>query len=52
MQHGIGGLVAGQRLLAEVLVRLGEALHLREARVQRHGGVVGVLRQVQVSRAP
>lgn len=52
VQHRVGGLVAGEGLLAEVLVGLGQALHLGEARVERHRGVVGVLRQVQVGRAP
>lgn len=52
MQDGIGRLVARQRLLAEVLVRLGQALHLGEACVERHGWVAGVLRHVEVSGPP
>ncbi len=48
MQDGVGRLVARQALLGEVLVRLGQALHLGEAGVERHGGVVGVLGQVEV----
>lgn len=52
MQDGVGRLVSRQRLLAEVLVRLGEALHLREACVERHGRVAGVLGHVQVGRPP
>ena len=51
MQYGIGRLVASQRLLAKMLVRLCQTLHLGEARVKRHGGVVRVLGQVQVRRA-
>lgn len=49
VQDSIGRLVARQRLLAEVLVRLCEALHLRKARIERHGRVAGVLGHVQVS---
>lgn len=52
VQDGVGRLVAGQRLLAEVLVRLGQAFHLGEASVERHGGVAGVLRHVEVRRPP
>lgn len=48
VQDGVGRLVARQRLLAEVLVGLGQALQLREARVERHGRVAGVLGHVQV----
>lgn len=48
VQDGAGRLVARQRLLAEVLVWLGEALHLRKACVERHGRVAGVLGHVQV----
>lgn len=48
MQDSVGWLVAGQGLLAEVLVRLGEALHLCEASVERHGRVARVLGHVQV----
>lgn len=51
VQHSVSRLVASQRLLAEVLVRFREALHLSEACVQRHGGVVRVLSQVQVRSA-
>lgn len=50
VQDGVGRLVARQRLLAEVLVRLGQALHLGEASIERHGGVAGVLRHVEVRR--
>jgi len=50
VQDGVGGLVASQRLLAEVLVGLGQALHLGEAGVEGHGRVAGVLAHVQVGR--
>lgn len=50
VQDSVGRLVSRQGLLAEVLVRLCQALHLREARVERHGRVAGVLGHVQVSR--
>lgn len=52
VQDGIGRLVARQRLLAEVLVRLGQALHFGEACVECHGWVAGVLCHVEVSRPP
>lgn len=51
MQDGVGWLVACQRLLAEVLVRLRQALHLSEPCVERHGWVARVLRHVQVRSA-
>lgn len=51
MQNCIGRLVSRHGLLAEVLVRLSEALHLAEASVEGHGGVGWVLRHVQVSRS-
>lgn len=49
VQDGIGRLVSRQGLLAEVLVRLCEALHLCKARVEGHGRVAGVLGHIQVS---
>lgn len=49
VQDSVGRLVARQRLLAEVLVRLRQALHLCKACVERHGWVTGVLGHVQVS---
>lgn len=52
VQDSVGWLVARQRLLAEVLVRLGQTLHLGEASVERHGRVAGVLGHVQVGRPP
>lgn len=52
VQDGVGWLVARQRLFAEVLVRLRQALHLGEASVERHGRVAGVLGHVQVGRPP
>lgn len=52
VQDGVGRLVPRQRLLAEVLVRLRQALHLREASVERHRRVAGVLGHVQVGRPP
>lgn len=48
VQDGVGGLVASQRLLGQVLVALGQTLHLGKAGVESHGGVAGVLRHVQV----
>lgn len=52
VQDSVGRLVARQWLLAEVLVRLREALHLCKAGIERHGRVTGVLRHVQVSCPP
>lgn len=52
VQHRVGRLVPRQRLLGQVLVRLGQTFHLCEASVERHGRVAGVLRHVQVSRPP
>lgn len=52
VQDSVGWLVARQRLLAEMLVRLGQTLHLSKASVERHGGVAGVLRHVEVGRPP
>ena len=52
VQHGVGGLVPRHGLLAEVLVGLGQTLHLAEARVERHGRVGGVLGHVEVGRPP
>ena len=52
VQHSVGRLVPGHGLLAEVLVGLGQTLHLAEARVQGHGGMGGVLRHVEVGRPP
>lgn len=51
MQDGVGRFVPGHGLLAEVLVRLGQTLHLAEAGVEGHGGVGGVLRHVEVGGA-
>lgn len=51
MQDGVGGLVPRHGLLAEVLVGLGQTLHLAEARVEGHGGVGRVLRHVEVGRS-
>lgn len=48
MQNCIGRLVSRHGLLAEVLVGLGETLHLTEASVEGHGGVGRVLRHVQI----
>lgn len=50
MQHCIGRLVPRHGLLAEVLVGLGETLHLAEASVEGHGGVGRVFCHVQVGR--
>lgn len=52
MQHSIGGLVPGERLFGQVLVRLCQTFHLCEASVERHGRVAGLLRHIQVSRPP
>lgn len=48
MQDGVGRLVPGHGLLAEMLVGLGQTLHLAEAGVECHRGVGGVLRHVEV----
>lgn len=48
VQDGVGWFVPGHRLLAEVLVGLGQTLHFAEAGVEGHGGVGGVLRHVEV----
>lgn len=48
VQDGVGRFVPGHGLLAEVLVGLGQTLHLAEAGVEGHGGVGGVLRHVEV----
>lgn len=50
VQDSVGWLVACQRLLAEVLVRLRQALHLGEAGIERHGRVARILGHVQVGR--
>lgn len=52
VQDGVGWLVSCQRLLAEVLVRLRQALHFCEASVERHGRVARVLGHVQVGCSP
>lgn len=46
VQNSVGWLVPCQRLLAEMLVRLRQALHLSEASVERHGRVARVLGHV------
>ena len=48
MQDGVGGLISRQTLLAQVLVRFRQTLHLAEALVERHGRVVSVLGNSQV----
>lgn len=52
MQHGVGRLVAGQRLFGQVLVGLCQTLHLSEASVESHGRVTGVLGHIEVRRPP
>ena len=52
VQHGVGGLVAGQRLFGQVLVGLCQTFHLGEASVESHGRVTRVLGHVQVRRPP
>lgn len=49
VQDSVGRFVSRQGLFAEVLVRLGKALHLCKACVERHGRMTGVLRHVEVS---
>lgn len=51
VQNGVGRFVPGHGLLAQVLVGLGQTLHLTEAGVEGHGGVRGVLRHVEVGRS-
>lgn len=51
VQDGVGRFVPGHGLLAEVLVGLGQTLHLAEAGVEGHGGVGGVLGHVEVGGA-
>ena len=51
MKHSIGGFIPGERLLRQMLVTLSQTFELGEARVERHGGVGGVLRQVEVGGA-
>lgn len=51
MQDSIGRFVSSERLLAEVLVGLGQTFHLSETSVQGHGRVSGVLGHVEV-RSP
>lgn len=52
VQDGIGRLVPGEGLLGQVLVALGKALHLGQAGIEGHGGVVGVLGHVEVRGPP
>lgn len=50
MKDRIRGFVPCERLLRQVLMRLGQTFNLRESCVQRHGRMVGVLCQIEVSR--
>lgn len=52
VQNCVGRLVSRHRLLAEVLVRLCQTLHLAEASVEGHRGMGWVLGHVQVSCSP
>lgn len=52
VQDGVGRLVASQRFLGQVLVALGQTLHLGKAGVEGHGRVAGVLSHVQVGGSP
>lgn len=52
VQDSVGRLVPGQGLLGQVLVALGKALHLGQAGVEGHGGMVGVLGHVEVRGPP
>lgn len=49
VQDRIGWFVSSHRLLGQMLMTLGQTLHLSKAGVEGHGGVRGVLRHVQVS---
>lgn len=51
VQDGVGRLVAGQRFLGQMLMALGQTLHLGEASVEGHGWVAGVLSHIQVGGA-
>lgn len=51
MQDGVGRFIPGHGLLAEVLVGLSQTLHLAEAGVERHGGVGGIFRHVEIGGA-
>ena len=44
VKDGVGGFIAGEGLLAEVLVGLRQALNLREPGVQRHRRVSSILK--------
>jgi hypothetical protein len=46
VEDSVGGLVAGQGLLAEVLVGLGQAFHLSKPRVQRHCRMCRILKHL------
>lgn len=52
VQHSISGLVPGQRLFGQVLVRLCQAFHLSETSIESHCWVAGVLGHIQVSCPP
>lgn len=52
VQDSIGRLVPGEGLLGQVLVALGKALHLGQAGIEGHGGMVGVLGHVEVCGPP
>uniref|UniRef100_A0A182V6P5 Uncharacterized protein n=1 Tax=Anopheles merus TaxID=30066 RepID=A0A182V6P5_ANOME len=48
VQYGVGGLVAGERLLAQMLMRFRQTLHLGEPGIQRHrrmGRILGEIEQ-------
>ena len=48
VQDSIGRLVPGEGLLGQVLVALSKALHLGQAGIEGHGGMVGILGHVEV----
>lgn len=52
MKNCIGRFVASQRLLGQVLVALGQALHLSKTGVQGHGGMGWIFGHVQVGSSP
>jgi len=49
MENSIGGLVPSQAFFGEMLMRLCQALHFSETRVESHGLMIRVLNLVQVS---
>jgi len=52
VEHRIRRFVASQAFFAEMLMRLGKAFDFRKPSVERHGRMVGILRQVQIGGSP